>query len=175
MFGVNGWEIILLALLAVFILGPERLPEYAAKLAHGIRKLRVMAEGARGQLRDQLGPEYDDIDWRQYDPRQYDPRRIVREALREPLDDAINPLRDEIGSVRSAARTAGRADDDPSPVNGASSSRTAGGAAAPSVSSSDQDSTDGAEEQPILEPAYSSWGAEEFDPDRPTPYDSDAT
>ena len=70
MFGVNGWEIVLLALIAVFVLGPDRLPEYAAKLAQGIRKLRVMAEGAKGQLKEQLGPDYEDINWRQYDPRQ---------------------------------------------------------------------------------------------------------
>ncbi|HQV81643.1 MAG TPA: twin-arginine translocase TatA/TatE family subunit, partial [Ornithinibacter sp.] len=73
MFGVNGWEVVLVALIAVFILGPDRLPEYAAKLARGIRKARVMAEGAKVQLKDQLGPEYEDINWRQYDPRQYDP------------------------------------------------------------------------------------------------------
>lgn len=84
MAGINGWEFVLLLVLAVVILGPDRLPEYAAKLAHLVRQVRVMAEGAKGQLREQMGPEFDDIDWRQYDPRQYDPRRIVREALLDP-------------------------------------------------------------------------------------------
>ena len=93
MFGINGWEIVLLALIAVFVLGPERLPEYAQKLAQLIKKGRVMAEGAKGQLKDQLGPDYEDINWRQYDPRQYDPRRIVREALIEPLEDAASGLK----------------------------------------------------------------------------------
>lgn len=93
MIGINGWEFVLLALIAVFVLGPDRLPEYAAKLAQGIKKFRVMAEGAKGQLKDQLGPEYSDINWRQYDPRQYDPRRIVREALIEPLEDAASGLK----------------------------------------------------------------------------------
>ena len=93
MFGINGWEIVLLALIAVFVLGPERLPEYAQKLAQMIKKARVMAEGAKGQLKDQLGPDYEDINWRQYDPRQYDPRRIVREALIEPLEDAASTLK----------------------------------------------------------------------------------
>lgn len=93
MFGINGWEIVLLALIAVFVLGPERLPGYAQKLAQLIKKARVMAEGAKGQLKDQLGPEYEDINWRQYDPRQYDPRRIVREALVEPLEDAAATLK----------------------------------------------------------------------------------
>ena len=84
MIDVNGWEFVLLIVLAVVILGPERLPEYAAKLANLIRQVRAMAEGAKGQLREQMGPEFDDINWRQYDPRQYDPRRIVREALLDP-------------------------------------------------------------------------------------------
>lgn len=93
MIGINGWEFVLLALIAVFVLGPDRLPEYAQKLAQLIKKARVMAEGAKGQLKDQLGPEYNDINWRQYDPRQYDPRKIVREALIEPLEDAASALK----------------------------------------------------------------------------------
>ena len=84
MASINGWEFIALIVLAVVILGPERLPEYAAKLGRLVRQARAMAEGAKGQLREQMGPEFDDIDWRQYDPRQYDPRRIVREALLDP-------------------------------------------------------------------------------------------
>ena len=81
---ITGWEFILLIVLAVVILGPERLPEYAARLGRFVRQAKAMAESAKGQLREQMGPELDDINWRQYDPRQYDPRRIVREAL---LDD----------------------------------------------------------------------------------------
>lgn len=86
-------ELIIVAVIAVVVLGPQRLPEYAAKLAAFVKQLRQMAEGAKGQLKEQLGPEYEDIDWRQYDPRQYDPRRIVREALLEPIEDAVQPLR----------------------------------------------------------------------------------
>ena len=123
-FGVNGLEFVLIAVIAVFVLGPDRMPEYAAKLAHGIRKLRVMAEGAKDQLKDQLGPEYEDINWRQYDPRQYDPRRIVKEALLDPLDDAIAPIRGEIDSVRGAA-------------GGSGAAAAAGGAVAAGVAATD--------------------------------------
>ena len=94
MIGINGGEILLLVLIAILVLGPNRMPEYAAKLARGIRQARVMAEGAKGQLKEQLGPEYKDVNWRQYDPRQYDPRRIVRQALIEPIDEAVAPVRD---------------------------------------------------------------------------------
>src|SRR5664280_1263900 len=73
---------------AVFVIGPERMPEYAAKLAKLVRQVRGMADVAKEQLRDQMGSEFDEVDWKQYDLRQYDPRRIVREALmdEEPGD-----------------------------------------------------------------------------------------
>ena len=87
MFAINGWEVIVLAMVAVLVLGPERLPVYAAKLARAVRQLRSLADGARSQLKEQLGPDFDDVNWRQYDPRQYDPRRIVREALMDPAAD----------------------------------------------------------------------------------------
>ncbi len=86
MLGINGWELIALAVLGILILGPDRMPEYAQKLAQLIFRIRHLAEGAKVQLKDQLGDDYKDINWRQYDPRQYDPRRIVRDALAEPID-----------------------------------------------------------------------------------------
>ena len=103
---VHGTEFLVLILLAFIILGPKQLPEYAAKLARVVVKARRMANDAKVQIKEQMGPEYDDLDWRQYDPRQYDPRRIVKQALLEPLDDAFS-LDD-----KPAARTAGEADDE---------------------------------------------------------------
>lgn len=94
MLGINGYEFVLLAILAVVILGPERLPQYAAQLARLVKELRRMASGARDQLREEVGPEIDEVDWRKLDPRQYDPRRIIREALVEDFDDAVAPLKD---------------------------------------------------------------------------------
>jgi sec-independent protein translocase protein TatB len=88
-FDINGWEVIVLAMVAVIVLGPERLPVYAAKLARSVRQLKTLADGARAQLKEQLGPDFDDVNWRQYDPRQYDPRRIVREAL---MDTGTNDV-----------------------------------------------------------------------------------
>ena len=156
MAGVNGWEFILLIVLAVVILGPERLPEYAAKLGRMVRQVRAMAEGAKGQLREQMGPDFDDIDWRQYDPRQYDPRRIVREALVEPLDEAFAPVREEIDGVRNAAK---RRDLDAEETG--------------SVDGGDEAAYD-RDIEPVTHLAPLS-GGRDWDPTRPTPYDVDAT
>lgn len=85
---LQGGEILLLLILAVVILGPSKLPEYAAGLARVVRNLRDMAEGAKSQIKEEMGPAFDDVNWEQLDPRQYDPRRIVREALATPSEKA---------------------------------------------------------------------------------------
>ncbi|WP_432543601.1 twin-arginine translocase TatA/TatE family subunit [Kineococcus sp. SYSU DK002] len=87
MFGINGGELIVLLVVALVVLGPERLPHYAEQLAGLVKSARRFAKGAQAQMREELGPEFDDIDWQKLDPRQYDPRRIVRDALTEAWDD----------------------------------------------------------------------------------------
>ena len=103
MFDINGWEILLLGVLAILVLGPERLPEYAAKFGRFVRQARSMADRAKQQLKEEMGPEFSDVDWRAYDPRQYDPRKIVREALTasEQADDSMagGPGRDDVKPV----------------------------------------------------------------------------
>jgi len=77
-------KLIIIAVIAVFLVGPDRLPAYAAQLARLVKSLRSMADGAKDRMREEMGPEFDEVDWKKLDPRQYDPRRIIREAL---LDD----------------------------------------------------------------------------------------
>lgn len=86
MLGINGSEFIVLLAVAAVVLGPERLPRYAQQLAQLIRTLRQLATQAQDKVREELGPEFDEVDWRALDPRQYDPRRIVREALTDVVD-----------------------------------------------------------------------------------------
>ncbi len=86
MLGISANELVVLLAVAAIVLGPERLPQYAQQLARLVRELRRMAQGASEQVRSELGPEFDDLDWQKLDPRQYDPRRIVREALSDSFD-----------------------------------------------------------------------------------------
>jgi sec-independent protein translocase protein TatB len=88
-FGINGPEFILLLIIGVLVIGPSRLPEYTQKLANLVKEVRRMASGAREQIKDEVGIDIDEVDWKKYDPRQYDPRRIIKEAL---LDDDTKPV-----------------------------------------------------------------------------------
>ncbi|RZT58135.1 sec-independent protein translocase protein TatB [Microcella alkaliphila] len=89
-FGLTFEKLLLIGLIAVLIIGPDRLPALAAQFARLIRSLRDMANGAKERMREEMGPDYDDVDWKKLDPRQYDPRRIIREAL---LEDEAQPVR----------------------------------------------------------------------------------
>ena len=87
MFGLSGEKLLILGLIAVFILGPDRLPHYAQQLARFAKSLKRMADGAKDQLSNEIGEE---LDWKKLDPRQYDPRRIIREALADEVTAAPN-------------------------------------------------------------------------------------
>ncbi len=80
-FGLTFEKLLLIGLIGVLLVGPDRLPAAAAGFARFIRAVRDFANGAKTRVQEELGPEYDDIDWKKLDPRQYDPRRIIREAL----------------------------------------------------------------------------------------------
>jgi sec-independent protein translocase protein TatB len=88
-FDINGGEFLILIVVALVVLGPERLPQYAAQLGKLVREARGFASKAREQVRAEMGDEFDDVDWKALDPRRYDPRRIVREALLDGDDDPL--------------------------------------------------------------------------------------
>lgn len=104
-FGINGGELIILIVLALLLLGPEKIPEYLRKLREWVHRIRLLAEGAKEQFKEETGTDFDEVDWQKYDPRQYDPRRVIREALSEPIEDLEASLRDAQSTVQDAADT----------------------------------------------------------------------
>lgn len=93
MFDSVGWgEILVLIIAGLFILGPERLPEAASWLAKTVRKVREFATGAREQLREEMGPEFDQLRKPLEDLRglrNFDPKRVVTQHL---FDGDPDPL-----------------------------------------------------------------------------------
>lgn len=62
MFGNIGWgELMVLLIAALVVLGPERLPGAVSWVGKALRQAREYATGARQQLKDELGPEFDDL------------------------------------------------------------------------------------------------------------------
>jgi len=111
MFGLTFDKLIVIAVVAAVIIGPQRLPHFAASLAAMVKRFRGTAQAAKHRIREELGPEYDDIDWKKLDPRQYDPRQIIRSALlNDDPGDGLPPVRaskDRSASIEAASLHAG--------------------------------------------------------------------
>lgn len=91
-------ELAVIALVAVIVFGPDRLPELAKQAGQMVRKGRQMANAARDELREELGPEYADLQLRDLDPR-----ALVRKHINEVLaEDDEEPQRP--GRARAAVR-----------------------------------------------------------------------
>jgi sec-independent protein translocase protein TatB len=85
-----GWgEVLVVALAALFIFGPERLPTLAKDAAAGLKRVRAAMSDVRGQVDESLGEDFADL--RDLDLRQYHPRTFIREQLFG--DDDAPPVR----------------------------------------------------------------------------------
>ena len=80
MFDVGLLELAVIALVAVIVLGPDRLPDLARQAAQLLHRARGHAHNARDELRNELGPEYADLQLRDLDPR-----TIVRKHITEAM------------------------------------------------------------------------------------------
>jgi len=84
-FDIGLPELLVLGVIALFVIGPERLPGAAAQAGRLLRELRVMASGARQQLSEHLEL---DADLAKLNLDSLDPRKIVSSAL---FDDPVAP------------------------------------------------------------------------------------
>ena len=95
MFGDLGFgELIGLAILALILVGPDRLPSVAVEAAKLIKKLRSYAVSATDQIKDSLGPGYENLR-----PEDLHPKTFIKKQLDEALKD--EPKRQKInGNVK---------------------------------------------------------------------------
>ena len=82
MFGVGLPEFAVIAVIAIFVFGPDKLPDLARQAGRMARQVKQMANNARDELREELGPEYADLELRDLDPREI-VRRHITEAMAE--------------------------------------------------------------------------------------------
>lgn len=87
MFDIGLPEFMVLAVVAIFVFGPDRLPEVARQAGKFLRSARQTITTARAQLSNELGPEFQDLDLRDLHPR-----ALVQKHLLDDLEDDT-PLR----------------------------------------------------------------------------------
>jgi sec-independent protein translocase protein TatB len=89
-FGVGLPELAVIAFVAVLVFGPDKLPEFARQAGRMVRQLKKFADTARDELREELGPEYADLDLRDLDPRTIVRKHII-EAMNDDPDEQSQP------------------------------------------------------------------------------------
>jgi sec-independent protein translocase protein TatB len=95
-------KLLILAVIALLVFGPNELPKMAAKAGGALRELRKIAEGAKSDLREGLGPEFDD-----FDLDDLNPRRFVQKHLLSDQTPADGTGRDASDRPHAAALAVG--------------------------------------------------------------------
>jgi len=86
-FDLSLTKLLVLAVIALVVFGPHELPKIAAQAGRALRDLRRIAEGAKADLREGLGPEFQDFDFDDLNPRRF----VQKHLLDEPATTSGSP------------------------------------------------------------------------------------
>ena len=71
MFDLSIGKLLILAVIALVIFGPNELPKIASQAGRALKDLRRIAEGAKNDLREGLGPEFADLELEDLHPKRF--------------------------------------------------------------------------------------------------------
>ena len=81
-FDFGAGELIGLAILAMVLVGPDKLPQFAVEAAKVVKKLRALATTATNELKENLGPGFEDLK-----PADLNPKTFVKKQIESVLDE----------------------------------------------------------------------------------------
>jgi sec-independent protein translocase protein TatB len=96
-FDLSLTKLLVLAVIALVVFGPHELPKIASQAGRALRDLRRIAEGAKADLREGLGPEFDNFEFEDLNPR-----RFMQKHLLDDMADSTQPLYDEFKGTSEA-------------------------------------------------------------------------
>ncbi len=97
MFDLSLTKLLVLAVIALVVFGPHELPKIAQQAGRALRDLRRIAEGAKADLREGLGPEFQDFDFEDLNPR-----RFVQKHLLDDVAGLDEQTRQPFGEITGA-------------------------------------------------------------------------
>ncbi|WP_374771883.1 Sec-independent protein translocase protein TatB [Streptomyces sp. NBC_01310] len=68
-FDMGPLEVLAIAVIAIVVLGPEKLPRAIQEVSAVIRKIRSLSQTAQTEIRKELGPEFSDLNLQDLTPR----------------------------------------------------------------------------------------------------------
>jgi sec-independent protein translocase protein TatB len=83
MFNIGGGELIGLAILGLILVGPDRMPSMAADAARYLNKLKKLAQSATNELKENLGPGYEDLQ-----VGDLNPKKFIKKTIGDAMEQA---------------------------------------------------------------------------------------
>ena len=97
MFDFGVGEVAGLVVLALILVGPERMPRVAGDLARMIRKVRAMTKTATAEIRENLGPGFEDLT-----PSDLNPKTFIKRHVASVLEE--DEKKEKMASKESAIK-----------------------------------------------------------------------
>lgn len=103
---LDGWKLLVVILVGIFVIGPDRLPKAIAEGIRMLRNLRRMARNATSDLSRELGT---DIQLEDLNPKALLRKHLLTEdeekSLRRPLENLYRDLDSDMRSLRAEAQS----------------------------------------------------------------------
>lgn len=118
MFGIDAIELLLILVVAILLFGPEKMPEYSRKAARIFVYLKNIANNTQSTLREQLGPEYADLELKDLNPKAFIAKHLSQEVaaieqakreieeMKATLTEATSEVEKELTDAQSSAKVA---------------------------------------------------------------------
>jgi sec-independent protein translocase protein TatB len=90
MFGIGMGEFLGLIVLGLFLVGPDKLPNAAKDFARFLHKVRNFTSYASRELKENLGPGFEDLD-----VSDLTPKKLAKKVIGNAMDD-VKPVAQEI-------------------------------------------------------------------------------
>jgi sec-independent protein translocase protein TatB len=87
---IGVMEILVIAIVAIVVFGPERLPDFARQLGRFVRTVRQMADNAKADLQREMGDDFTSL---RDELKGLDPREMVKGTIDddEPTPTSSTP------------------------------------------------------------------------------------
>jgi sec-independent protein translocase protein TatB len=90
MFGIGMGEFLGLVVLGLFLVGPDKLPNAAKDFARFLHKVRNFTSYASRELKENLGPGFEDLD-----VKDLTPKNLAKKVIGNAMDD-VKPVVNEV-------------------------------------------------------------------------------
>lgn len=95
MFGIGMGEFLGLVVLGLFLVGPDKLPNAAREFARFLHKVRNFTSYASRELKENLGPGFEDLD-----VTDLTPKNLAKKVIGNAMDDIKGEVKPVVNEIK---------------------------------------------------------------------------